>query len=391
MSFAVDKLIGSMPYPILTKIEGVPSYEDIKILNDELTSNAVTVTTNLGGGLVGYARLTLTEAVYANICPHPWVPPDNPGTQAAIPAGSTGPQITALNRAFDKNFAIYADFIAVGNALKKQLLAAVDDIYLCTLKMPYIGYGNVTVLELLTHLYSTYAKISPGDLEANEKRMKAAYDPNLPIEFLFKQIEDAVAYADHGQAPISQVQVTNRAINLIINTGLFADDCKEWKRLPAESKTWLAFKVKFAEAHQEWRESQATTTSAHFGNNMLTTQSQTHTANAISELAAATAADRATMVALTTSVQTLTAQLTSTQAQLVSALAELAAINKNNSRGITRDRNRSTNPYGKGRHYCWSCGFDCDHSSSTCPNKKPGHVDHVNRFNTKGGSQANKK
>ena len=78
---------------------------------------------------------------------------------------------------------------------------------------------------------------------------------------------------------------------------------------------------------------------------MLTTQSQTHTANAISELAAATAADRATMVALTTSVQTLTAQLTSTQVQLVSALAELAAINKTNSRVITRDRNRCTNPY----------------------------------------------
>ena len=93
--------------------------------------------------------------------------------------------------------------------------------------MLYIGYGNVTILQLFTHLYSTYAKISPGDLEANEKRMKAAYDPNLPIEFLFKQIEDAVAYADHGQAPISQVQVTNRAVNLIINTGLFADDCKE--------------------------------------------------------------------------------------------------------------------------------------------------------------------
>ena len=74
MSSAVDKLIGSMPYPILTRIEGVPSYEDIKILNDELTGNAVTITTNLGGGLVGYAQLTLTAAVYANISLHAWVP-----------------------------------------------------------------------------------------------------------------------------------------------------------------------------------------------------------------------------------------------------------------------------------------------------------------------------
>ena len=390
MSSVVEKLIGGMPYPILTRIEGVPSYEDIKILNDELTGNAVTVTTNLGGGVVGFARLTLTAAIYSTICPHAWVNPPNPGIQASIPDGSTASQISAYNRAFDKAFQLYADFVAVGNALKKQLLAAVDDIYLCSLKMPYIGYGNVTVLELLTHLYSTYAKISPGDLEENERRMKTPYDANFPIELLFKQVEDSVAYADHGQAPISPVQTTNRAYTLIFNTGLFADECKEWKRLPANAKTWVAFKIKFAEAHQEWRESQATSAGQHFGNNAVDTQ--THTANAISDLAAATAADRATMVSLTQSVQTLTAQLAATQSQLVAALAQLAAVKPTPAAGgQSRGGVRTPNPYGKGRHYCWSCGFDCDHSSTSCPDKKPGHIDHVNRFNTKGGSQANKK
>ena len=390
MSSAVKKLIGSMPYPILTKIEGIPSYEDIKIVNDELTGNAVTVTTNLGGGLVGYARLTLTAAVYATICPLAWVSPVNPGVQAQIPQGATSAQITSINRAFDKDFQLYADFVAVGNALKKQLIAAVDDVYISSLKMPYIGYGNVSVLDLLTHLYSTYAKISPGDLEKNEKRMQTPYDANRPIELLFKQIEDAVAYADHGQAPISTIQTTNRAYTLIFDTGLFADKCKEWKRFPVASKTWLAFKQKFAEAHQEWRESQGTSAGHHFGNNAVDTQ--TETANAISDLAAATAADRATMVSLTQSVQTLTTQLAATQAQLVTALAQLAATNaKSTTGGQARGGARVPNPYGKGRHYCWSCGFDCDHSSTTCPTKKPGHIDHVNRFNTKGGSQANKK
>ena len=52
MPSLVEKLIGSIPHPILTRIEGAPTYEIIKILNDELTGNAVTITTNLGGGLV---------------------------------------------------------------------------------------------------------------------------------------------------------------------------------------------------------------------------------------------------------------------------------------------------------------------------------------------------
>ena len=59
--------------------------------------------------------------------------------------------------------------------------------------------------------------------------MKADYDPNLPITFLFKQIKDAVVYANHGQEPITPTQVTNHAINLVIDTGLFADNWKEWK------------------------------------------------------------------------------------------------------------------------------------------------------------------
>ena len=51
----IDILIGSMPFLILTKIVGLPDYESIKIVNDELTGNAVVITTNLGCGTVGYA------------------------------------------------------------------------------------------------------------------------------------------------------------------------------------------------------------------------------------------------------------------------------------------------------------------------------------------------
>ena len=392
MSKSIDKLIDGMPYPTLTKITGTPGYDPIKTINNELTANAYSVQTNLGCGTVGYARLTLTPGVYATISIAAWIPPLNPGLQPVIPVGSTGIQISALNRAFDTASEVYSDFQLVGNALKRQLLAAVDDIFLCSLKQPYIGYGNVTVLALLTHLYSTYAQISPGDLEINNENMTRDYDPNLPIETLFKQVEDSVAYADHGGAPISTVQTTNRAFTLVFRTGIFVDDCREWKRLPLDQKTWINFKVEFAQAHQEWRESNSTTAGAHFGVNNL--ELQNSTANAIAELSAATAADRATMVSLTASVQTLTAQLASTQTLLASTQAQLVkAVAMNPGEG-TRERGgrqRKPNPYGPNRHYCWACGFDCAHASSDHPNKAAGHKDQVNRFNTKGSSQANKK
>ena len=387
MSTSVDKLIDGMPTPVLTKIVGMPDYDSVKEMNDELTGNAFTIQTNLGCGTVGYSRLTLTPAVFANISITAFIAPPNPGVQALIPVNSTAIQITAINRAFDTAQSVYQAYVTVGNALKKQLLAAVEDIYICSLKQPYVAYGNVTVLQLLTHLYTTYARISPSDLAKNNLLMIRDYDPNLPIEFLFKQIKDATAYADHGGAPLSPVQIVNSAYALVFKTGIFADDCKEWQRLAAPARTWIAFKAKFALAHQEWRESQTNTAGNTYGANNM--EAQADTANAINALASATASDRATMVSLSSSVDTLTAQLATTQAQLAASQKALAKALATNTPGNSRDKPKS--PYGPNRHYCWTCGFDCDHSSSNHPNKAANHIDHVNWRNTKGGSQANKK
>ena len=44
MPSLVNKITSAMPYPIFTMIVVVPNYEVIKIVNNELTGNAVTVT-----------------------------------------------------------------------------------------------------------------------------------------------------------------------------------------------------------------------------------------------------------------------------------------------------------------------------------------------------------
>ena len=106
----------------------------------------------------------------------------------------------------------------------------------------------------------------------------------------------------------------------------------------------MYFKTFFARAHQEWRESHATTAGVQFGSNNME-DTTTATANAISELSAATAADKATMVSLTATVQTLTTQLAAVHSQLASTQAQLIAALANKSGGGnyargTRDKNR---------------------------------------------------
>ena len=75
MTTSVKKVIDGFATPTLTSIIGMPEYESIKVVNDELTGNAFGVCTNLGCGTVGYSRLTLTPAVYATISATPFVAP----------------------------------------------------------------------------------------------------------------------------------------------------------------------------------------------------------------------------------------------------------------------------------------------------------------------------
>ena len=54
--------------------------------------------------------------------------------------------------------------------------------------------------------------------------MRADYDMNQPMEFLIKQINDAVDIAAAAENPYSVEQVFTAAYDLVIKTGMFADD-----------------------------------------------------------------------------------------------------------------------------------------------------------------------
>ena len=165
--------------------------------------------------------------------------------------------------------------------------------------------------------------------------MTKVWDPNHPIEFLFKQIEDATAYADHGGAPLSPVQVVIKAYTLVFQTGSLPNDCKDWTCLAAVARTWIAFKATFTLAHQEWRESQAQNAESTYGQANNIEEHTTTTANAISTLADATAANKATIIALFNAVQTLTTQLVTSQALIAASHTELAKSTPGTAGGDT--------------------------------------------------------
>ena len=112
-------------------------------------------------------------------------------------------------------------FHNVNCALRQQHIDAVKDTFVRVNHKPHRGYSGSSTLDLLTHLYETYAVNSNANWLANHKRFREAYAPTVPIEVVWQQINDAVAYDDAGSTPYSNKQVVDNAYHPVFNTGVF--------------------------------------------------------------------------------------------------------------------------------------------------------------------------
>ena len=187
-----------------------------------------------------------------------FIPPSSPGTTLDIPVESTATQIAALRYAHTTASILFNKYDRTDKSLCQHFLSDIDKLFVRSLRHFYVRYATVSTRDSLKHLYATYANILPSDLQENETHFCAPYDSNHPIETLNDQVETDVEYAADGNTPYSPAEVVATANQLVFQTGLFNNNCKFWKRKADAYKTWENFRVGFANAHQEWRESQAT-------------------------------------------------------------------------------------------------------------------------------------
>ena len=110
---------------------------------------------------------------------------------------------------------LYQEYVAIGNALKQQLISAIYKTHLRGLRHDIYGYMNVNVLQMLTYLYENYGNMVPGDLTKNYKQLTALYDVSAPIKTLWEKIEDAIVFAGTADAPFTASQGNNTAYDLL--------------------------------------------------------------------------------------------------------------------------------------------------------------------------------
>ena len=307
------------------------------------------------------------------------------------------------------------------------------------LHTPYGGYASVSVQALLQHLFACYAKIGPAELEANDARLAAPWDPNEPFEALVQRFQTCVAYAKRGGEEVTPERQLRIGYRLISATGLFPDDCRRWREGVAPgttSKTWVHFVTHFRKAHRAWldaaREAPANYSAAALGPAPAPARAPYSPAtldpglapplpddelpsdavSAIASLAVATQADRSAISTLTATVASLQADLRSRDEIIASLRSELRQARRRRGRGraSTDDTAAPRAPDNAAtprpaepppaprvprrhdhRHYCSTHGYWTDHPSHECPDPGPNHNPDATRRNRMGGSEANRK
>ena len=304
---SVEDITNAFPTPITT-ITGEPNNESLKTLKEQLKANAASIPTTLGGGNNGYLGLILSPAAYTTITATQFVEPVYPGQHPNVPAGTSTANTSTIVRRHTKDLRQWRKFKKVNTALKNQLLSTLDDIYVRALKDRHVGYMNQSICTILQHLFDNYGNITPLELEDNDTKMRATWDPNSPFDCLIKQVEDSQDYANDGSQPYTAEQLLHIAYTLVFKTGLYFEDCKAWNARPAAARTWDNFKMHFQTAQCLLRHQMRTTKQAGFHSNLAQHQTQPATQppaeyqEALINLASSAAADRKLLTKLATSV-----------------------------------------------------------------------------------------
>jgi hypothetical protein len=246
------------PHPELTKIDGPPSFVPLQKLNEELFANASSVYSARGNGALGHAVLVLGVAEYNRVANLPaggnannWQAPAHPGIMPNIPAGATNAMIANITATHKAALQEYITYQQVENALKRQLLACVDDTYVCSLKEPRYGYANITTRQIIEHLEATYAVLDQEAMSANLRSLQQPWEPQVSMESLWQRGTTAQQVATAGGNPINDATLLLHTREVLVNTGVFKLDLRDWDNKPVAQRTWANFKTFFTEANKK--------------------------------------------------------------------------------------------------------------------------------------------
>jgi len=253
----------------LTKLpnDREPRPQDIQTLKKEVCENLKGIYTARGGGAHGHLALVMTDADYRAISINnvPFEIPIHPGDSPQHAPNATEFEMQETYQKFDAEIRDFHLYWKVQLIIKIQILEAVPNQFTEILEDVEDGYSNVTIMQLMNHLISTYGTITLWDLAENLNELDREWDPDTGIMTLFRTQRKVQQFALLGNDPISDMTLLIKAIRAVRNTGLFETEFFTFDRRPLVEQTYTNFKTDFLLADQRRRAKRATTANNNTG------------------------------------------------------------------------------------------------------------------------------
>ena len=239
-------------FQVLTKILGPLNYRVLKILKDELKSNAACVDSNLGGATNGHLGLILTPLQYASVSTTPYVRLTMPAVPV-IPSNMAQHAAIRERDDYKEDKRLFKEMVAVEKALLKQMSRALPVIYLKTFRNKHSNAIDKPVSEILAYLFTTYGRVSQQTLSEEQVKLREkVFDISEPLIMMYNEVEDLQDLATAAVNPFSDTQIVTLGIDLIKNTGDFEKGLTEWYEKDTNQE-WRHFKPHFELAQDNLR------------------------------------------------------------------------------------------------------------------------------------------
>ena len=145
----------------LTRIIGEPTFSTIHLMLLQLKANASSVPSTLGGGQRSYIGVIFSPVTYATLAPmQPFKPLFHPGIfQVDLPA--TQFEISLAKTLHNENVRPFQSCLLIQHALVQQVLEAINEKYLSSLRNQITGQVPSDIRDLILHHFCVYGKITP--------------------------------------------------------------------------------------------------------------------------------------------------------------------------------------------------------------------------------------
>ena len=126
---------------------------------------------------------------------------------------------------------------------QNQIATEVQPVVLYPLVDQLTGFGWVSILDMMQHLFNSYGAIDETDLEENGVKMMGLCEPVEPLSHLIEKLEKGREFACAGGQTTYESIMVFKCITLLAQMATFNKDIREYRQQTNDLNTWSTFKT----------------------------------------------------------------------------------------------------------------------------------------------------